>query len=49
VDAKITNCLAAQDTGQKTVVVTKTSYSGLQTSQITTLNDFSASVNVENQ
>jgi hypothetical protein len=49
VDAKITRYLAAQSIGQKTAVVIENNYSGLQTSQITTLNDFSASVSVENQ
>jgi hypothetical protein len=49
VDARITKYLAAQSIGQKLVAVIETSYSGLQTSQITTLNDFSANVSVENQ
>jgi hypothetical protein len=49
VDARITKYLVAQDIGQKTVAAIETSYSGLQTLQITTLNDFSASVSVENQ
>jgi hypothetical protein len=49
VDAKITKYLDAQSIGQNTVVATGTSYSGLQTLQIITLNDFSANVSVENQ
>jgi len=46
--AKIIRYLAAQNTGQKAVVATS-NHSGLQMLQITTLNDFSAKVSVENQ